>query len=51
MPERYATLPELGRLTGPGDTANVEVVLATRPDLLFDYGTTEGGHRDGAGRA
>ena len=39
MPEHYATLPELGRLTGRGDTANVEVVLATRPDLLFDYGT------------
>ncbi|WP_183181257.1 hypothetical protein [Azospirillum sp. OGB3] len=51
MPKRYATLPELGRLTGRGDTANVEVVLATCPDLLFDYGTTEGGHRDGAGRA
>ncbi len=39
MPERYASLPELGRLTGRGDTANLEVVLATRPDLLFDYGT------------
>jgi iron complex transport system substrate-binding protein len=41
MPGRYATLPELGRLTGRGDTANVEVVLATQPDILFDYGTID----------
>jgi iron complex transport system substrate-binding protein len=32
-------LPELGRLTGRGDTANVEVVLKTRPDLIFDFGS------------
>jgi iron complex transport system substrate-binding protein len=32
-------LPELGRLTGRGDTANVEVVLEARPDLIFDYGS------------
>jgi iron complex transport system substrate-binding protein len=32
-------LPELGRLTGRGDTANVEVVLKARPDLIFDYGS------------
>ena len=31
-------LPELGRLTGRGDTANVEVVLKTKPDLIFDFG-------------
>ncbi|WP_207477153.1 ABC transporter substrate-binding protein [Arenibaculum pallidiluteum] len=39
MPERYAGLPELGRLTGRGDTANVETVLAAAPDLILDYGT------------
>jgi iron complex transport system substrate-binding protein len=32
-------LPELGRLTGRGDTANVEVVLKARPELIFDYGS------------
>jgi iron complex transport system substrate-binding protein len=41
MPPQYADLPELGRLTGRGDTANVEVVLASRPDILFDYGTID----------
>jgi iron complex transport system substrate-binding protein len=35
---RYAGLPTLGRLTGRGGTANVEVVLAARPDLILDYG-------------
>ena len=34
MPARYAQLPTLGRLTGRGNTANVEVVLAA-PDLLW----------------
>ena len=29
----------LGRLTGRGNTANVETVLAVRPDVIFDYGT------------
>jgi iron complex transport system substrate-binding protein len=32
-------LPELGRLTGRGDTANVEVVIKARPDLIFDFGS------------
>lgn len=32
-------LPELGRLTGRGDTANIEVVLKARPDLVFDFGS------------
>ena len=32
-------LPELGRLTGRGDTANVEVVVKARPDVIFDYGS------------
>jgi iron complex transport system substrate-binding protein len=38
--ERYASLPELGRLTGRGDTANVEVVLRARADLIVDVGGT-----------
>ncbi|MCL4762981.1 MAG: iron ABC transporter substrate-binding protein [Burkholderiales bacterium] len=36
--QRHADLPTLGRLTGRGNTANVEVVIAARPDLVFDYG-------------
>jgi iron complex transport system substrate-binding protein len=35
----YRDLPETGRLTGRGDTANLEVVLRTRPDLIFDFGS------------
>ncbi len=38
--ERYAALPELGRLTGRGDTANVEVVLRAKADLIVDAGGT-----------
>jgi iron complex transport system substrate-binding protein len=38
VPERYADLPTLGRLTGRGNTANIESVLAARPDLVIDYG-------------
>lgn len=40
LAERYARLPELGRLTGRGNTANVEVVLAAKPDLIVDVGST-----------
>lgn len=39
MPPRYAALPALGRLTGRGNTANVEIVLKARPDIIFDYGS------------
>jgi len=39
VPEKYADLPELGRLTGRGNTANVEIILAAKPDVIFDYGT------------
>src|SRR5262249_17780091 len=31
---------ELGRLTGRGNTANVEVVLKAKPDLIVDVGST-----------
>ncbi|WP_225767648.1 iron ABC transporter substrate-binding protein [Inquilinus sp. Marseille-Q2685] len=32
-------LPETGRLTGRGDTVNLEQLLAARPDLIVDFGT------------
>ena len=35
----YGDLPELGRLTGRGDTANLEVVLKVKPDLVLDFGS------------
>lgn len=35
---RYANLPAHGRLTGRGNTANVEIVVKARPDLIIDYG-------------
>lgn len=40
FPQRYAKLPELGRLTGRGNTANVEVVLNAKTDLIVDIGST-----------
>jgi iron complex transport system substrate-binding protein len=40
LPAKYAALPELGRLTGRGNTANVEVLLKARPDLVVDVGAT-----------
>ena len=40
FPPQYAALPELGRLTGRGNTANVEVLLKARPDLVVDVGAT-----------
>ncbi len=38
--DKYAQLPELGRLTGRGNTANVEVVLKAKVDLIVDAGST-----------
>jgi iron complex transport system substrate-binding protein len=35
----YADLPEVGRLTGRGGSANLETVLALQPDLILDYGS------------
>src|ERR1043166_6867864 len=31
--------PEVGRLTGRGNTANIEAVLALKPDLILDVGS------------
>jgi len=39
LPPRYAALPVTGRLTGRANTANVESVLASKPDLVIDIGT------------
>ncbi len=32
--------PEIGRLTGRGNTANLESVIALKPDLIVDVGST-----------
>ena len=45
-----ADLPELGRLTGRGDTLNLEVLLAAGADLIVDYGTVNATYVDLAGR-
>jgi iron complex transport system substrate-binding protein len=37
---KYGALPELGRLTGRGSTANVEVLLQSKTDLVVDAGST-----------
>jgi iron complex transport system substrate-binding protein len=34
------TRPEVGRLTGRGNTANLESVIALKPDLILDVGAT-----------
>jgi iron complex transport system substrate-binding protein len=37
----YRDLPETGRLTGRANTANVESVVALKPDLILDVGSTD----------
>lgn len=34
--------PEVGRITGRGNTANLEGVIALKPDLILDVGSTSG---------
>jgi iron complex transport system substrate-binding protein len=41
MPPHYADLPVLGRLTGKGNTANIESILAMKPDLILDVGSID----------
>ena len=36
------TRPEVGRITGRGNTANLESVIALRPDLILDVGSISG---------
>jgi len=40
LPGRYASLPELGRLTGRGNTVNLENVVRLTSDLVLDVGDT-----------
>src|SRR5262245_3007690 len=40
LPGRYAELPEIGRLTGRGNTVNLENVVRLMPDLVLDIGNT-----------
>jgi iron complex transport system substrate-binding protein len=35
---KVSARPEVGRITGRGNTANLEVVLALKPDLILDIG-------------
>lgn len=43
-------LPELGRLTGRGDTMSTERLLAAKPDLVIDFGSTNETYRSLADR-
>ncbi len=43
-------LPETGRLTGRGDTLNLERLLADKPDLIIDFGTINATYRSLADR-
>jgi iron complex transport system substrate-binding protein len=43
-------LPELGRLTGRGDTLNLEVLIGAKPDLVIDFGTISDTYRSLADR-
>ena len=38
LPAVTRALPVVGRLTGRGNTANLETVLAAKPDLILDFG-------------
>jgi iron complex transport system substrate-binding protein len=40
LPPALNALPAYGRLTGRGNTANAEVVLQAKPDLIVDVGST-----------
>jgi iron complex transport system substrate-binding protein len=43
-------LPELGRLTGRGNTLSLERLLAEKPDLIIDFGTLNDTYRSLADR-
>jgi iron complex transport system substrate-binding protein len=43
-------LPQLGRLTGRGNTLNLEGLLADKPDLIVDFGTIDDTYRSLADR-
>lgn len=48
--EPYRDLPETGRLTGRGGEANLERVLAIKPDLIVDFGSVRDTYVDLADR-
>jgi iron complex transport system substrate-binding protein len=48
--ESYRDLPETGRLTGRGNTANLETVMALDPDLILDFGSVNDTYRSLAER-
>ena len=48
--EPYRELPETGRLTGRGGGANLERVLALKPDLIVDFGSVRDTYIDLANR-
>jgi len=39
LPPVVRNLPEIGRLTGRGNTANLETMMAAKPDLFLDFGS------------
>jgi iron complex transport system substrate-binding protein len=39
LPAATRGLPVVGRLTGRGNTANIETVVGAKPDLILDFGT------------
>jgi len=50
LAQPYADLPELGTLTGQGGEANLERMLALRPDLILDFGSVRDTYVDLANR-
>lgn len=46
----YRDIPETGRLTGRGGEANLERVLAIKPDLIVDFGSVRDTYIDLANR-
>jgi iron complex transport system substrate-binding protein len=44
LPPSAAALPVMGRLTGRANTANVESVLAAKPDVIVDLGDVDPTH-------
>ncbi|MEZ5479117.1 MAG: ABC transporter substrate-binding protein [Thiolinea sp.] len=48
--EPYRKLPETGMLTGRGGEANLERVLAIKPDLILDFGSVKDTYVDLANR-
>ena len=48
--EPFRELPETGRLTGRGGGANLERVLALKPDLVIDFGSVRDTYIDLANR-